>query len=151
MAAFDKYEQIVTNVQRGTVYTTAKEKKLEEQAASTFEPLLSNLNTNEWANGVIEVTNLKLKGEPGKTYEIIFTSPKIDPALPDTLQYLEEAGQSEVMLAVEVMFRKCEAGEAFQSDGECVMCPEGRYLLEPPSAPQECKVCPEEAICYGGN
>ena len=136
IAAFDKYGQIVSNIQLGTVYTTAKEKVKQGEEPSTFEPLLSNRNTNEWTNGVIQVTNLKLKGEPGKTYEIVFTSPKIDPALPDAQNYLSSVGQSEVMLTVEVQFRKCLPGEAFQSDGECVICPEGKYLLEAPVSPQ---------------
>lgn len=58
----------MSNLNQGLVFSRAVEKLREGQTASLFEPLLSNLNTNQWQNGVMELSNLILKGEPGKTY-----------------------------------------------------------------------------------
>ena len=151
VAAIDKYGQVVTSINQGLVYSRAVERLKEGEDPSAFEPLLSNLNTNEWKNGVIELSNLTLKGEPGRAYEIILTSPVIDTSLPDAALFLQESEASAVNIHLGVHFRKCEEGEAFQSDGECVNCAPGTYLLSAPSSPQECEVCPGDAICYGGN
>ena len=151
IGAFDKYGQIVSNLKSGVMYSRAIEKVREGQSGSSFEPLLSNLNSNEWHNGVIHLTNLTLKGEPGKHYEIVFTSPVFDTSRPDVKNYLEESGSSAVNIHLGVHFRKCLEGEAFQSDGECVECPPGTYLLKAPESPQECQACPNDAICYGGS
>ena len=99
----------------------------------------------------MKLENIKLNGEPGREYEIIISSPKIDPSLPDTIEYLERNGLTDVNLRLTIQFRLCLSGEKFVSDGACVRCPANTYLIEPPRSPQECLECPENAICYGGN
>ncbi len=135
VGAFDKYGQLVTRVNNGTAYLVAREVIEEGESPSTFKALLSNENTNEWVNGVFKLDNLKLNGEPGKDYEIIITSPKIDENLPDTKAYLEELGTVGVSLRLGVQFRLCASGEKFVSDGACVACPQGSYLIEAPRSP----------------
>lgn len=45
----------------------------------------------------------------------------------------------------------CEAGNALNSDGSCVPCPRGSYLLTAPTSVISCKECPATAECPGGS
>ena len=48
--------------------------------------------------------------------------------------------------------RACEPGERLTETGECFVCQEGQYLLEPVTeSTLQCKDCISEAYCKGGN
>ena len=48
--------------------------------------------------------------------------------------------------------RACEPGERLTDKGECLVCREGQYLLEPVTeVTLQCNDCISEAYCKGGN
>ena len=102
--------------------------------------------------GVAKISGVRFSGTPGSTFKIGFKGSAIDEGLPATLDYIETAQVETVESALFVDVRKCEPGEFFSEDGECIMCPEGKgYFYEAMDSPGSCLPCSEEGNCVEGN
>lgn len=47
--------------------------------------------------------------------------------------------------------RNCLSGEEQTLQGTCQVCSYGFYLIQPPDRQKNCKLCDQNAICYGSN
>ena len=85
----------------------------------------------------------------------IFMKPNSTTRMQVRIRNLQHFGNQEVkdMMFTEFMIeaRECTTGEAYQDNLACVKCPFGSYSYEVMKKPGECKPCPSEAICYGGD
>ena len=93
--------------------------------------------------GVFNLTDVTFFGEPGSDATLVISSPFIDGTL--------ELADPDYSIAPTISFRSCLSGEEFTSDGQCLECSPGSYLIEAPSSPTTCLICPYNAECFGGN
>ena len=137
VALVDGSEQVVTasNDDQLVLRMTSTE--------SAYSPLYNIQTPLRSSLGVFNLSDVVFIGEPGSNVTLTITSPYIDESL--------ELTEADYSLNATLSFRKCIEGEKFTSDGECVWCIEGFYLLEAPTSPRSCLKCPSNADCFGGN
>lgn len=88
-----------------------------------------------WSSGgVFNITNATFIGEPGSQIQLSISSSYIEEGL--------ELVQPDYYLRVNISFRECLPGEEFTSDGQCLECPPGTYLIDAPTSPTSCVICP---------
>ena len=152
LAALDSEGQIVRTLNSGQAELSFVEilptsSSLDESEFTHFFSLRSNQG---WKQGTYMLRNVTLVGEPGREYLLtVGASQVLDTSKPEVQEALAKFAKIEPSISVQ--FRLCEAGEAFLKTGECQLCDNLSYSLEPPTRPTECLACPRNAVCFGGD
>ena len=114
------------------------------RSSSSYTPNYNAQEASPWStSGVFNLTDITFSGEPGTQVTLILTSSFIDSSL--------ALVKPNYFLKGTISFRECVSGEEFTSDGQCIECSPGFYLIQPPSSPTSCLTCPSNAHCFGGN
>jgi hypothetical protein len=92
--------------------------------------------------GTFKFDNFLVSAKPGSKTSLILEINSIDPSK----SYKAQDGESYLSSAmIELSLRGCRMGESL-TGRECVVCKKGEYSLDPN---EECKLCDDNAICYG--
>lgn len=91
--------------------------------------------TTQAISGRFSFSGFGITATPGQTTLIYISSSGIQ----------QDSSQSAAIFALRVEMRECLIGESLVGI-QCVVCPEGKYSLDPSVS---CKQCLSEAICYG--
>ena len=120
---------------------------IHESASTSYAATLRGTIEYTANRGIFVVEGIEVISEPGTQVTLKLRTDGIDDSLPlvDSLQDFWDS------MKLEVQLRFCIAGEEFLITGECNECSVGYYLLEAPTAPQNCIICPSNAVCFRGN
>lgn len=130
----------------GRVVTSSNNDPISIQLTTTGSQYTPRFDagTSQWSKGgVFNLTEATFIGEPNSEVTLILQSSFIDESL--------ELVETNYNLNIPIAFRSCESGEEFTSDGQCLECSSGSYLIEPATSPTNCLTCPINAECFGGN
>ena len=85
---------------------------------------------------MFNVTGLVVTGQPNSNISFLLVSNGVNLLVPDNAKVYP--GMKEYQMEVVVFLRPCESGEEMTDSGECLPCPAGFYLVQPPTVPTSC-------------
>ncbi|CDW78425.1 UNKNOWN [Stylonychia lemnae] len=132
IALVDQDDQIVDDDNQKSIQISSHDDDL---SLSGITSLTSN-------NGIFEINQLKIIGEPSNSYKIQLSSSSIDQT---KIDFKTNGLSADFMLDIKI--RDCKQGE-IKSEKKCYECPKGSYSLS--TKDKICQACPQNIKCDGG-
>jgi predicted outer membrane repeat protein len=93
----------------------------------TYTPVLSGTVSQTAINGMYKFSDLKFTAEPGRTFELSFSTNGIDSSTPSNAAYLLSKGTTSTDIEFSISLRECILGETFTDSGAWEECEEDLY------------------------